>query len=69
MCVNHDEESAGCVNTKSHEALFTLSVRIFPSQRKVVFKDGDGVGKANAVSLPVRFSFLGIPLESHIPSV
>lgn len=67
--VDHDQEGTGRVHTKSDEALLTLSVRILPSQREVVFKNGNGVGKANAMFLPIRFSFFGIPPVSHDSSV
>ena len=69
MRVDHDQERADGIHPKRDETLFTLSVRIFPSQRKVVLKDRHGVGKADAVSLLVRFRFSGIPLVLHIPSV
>ena len=67
--VDHDQERAGRIDTKSDTALLTLRVRIFPSQRKVVLKNRHGVSKTNAMILPIRFSFFGLPLVSHVPSV
>ena len=69
MRVDHNQESACGIHTKCDEALLPLSVRILPSQREVVLKDGHGVRKTYAMNLPVRFSFFGIPFVSHILSV
>ena len=38
-------------------------------ESELVFKNGDRIGKTDAVCLAIRFAFVRIPLVSHLSSV
>ncbi len=49
--------------------LLTFSIRVFASERELVFKNWDRVRKAYAVRFEVGFCLVRIPLVSHNPTV